>query len=98
MARRAFPRPTKSHEITAAEILRRHAARTGQSVTLPVPIEMIIERTYHLEVRYEPIDEPPGMMILGALAPRERRIVINAAHERLLGDVNTCPVHEGVIS
>ena len=37
---------------------------------LPVPIEAIVEQTYHLVVLHDEITEPPGSMILGALSPQ----------------------------
>lgn len=48
---------------------------------------MIIEQTYELEVTYDVIVEPPGVMILGALAPSKRRIILNARHQNLLDEV-----------
>ena len=52
-------------------------------MTLPVPIELIIEQTYGLEILWDEIPEPPDSVILGALAPRERRIVLNLHHQNL---------------
>ncbi len=50
-------------------------------MTLPVPIELIIEKTFGLEILWDEIPDPPGVIILGALAPRDRRIVLNSRHE-----------------
>ena len=50
---------------------------------MPVPIELIIEQTYGLEILWEDVPEAPGTLILGALAPRDRRIVLNTQHESL---------------
>ena len=63
--------------------MARHESVVGAPVTLPVPIEMIIEQTYGLQILWEEIPEPPDSIILGALAPRERRIVLNVRHEDL---------------
>ena len=52
-------------------------------MTLPVPIELIIEQTYGIEILYDEIQEPPGTIILGALAPRLRQIVLNTRHEAM---------------
>ncbi|WCO66556.1 ImmA/IrrE family metallo-endopeptidase [Iamia majanohamensis] len=41
---------------------------------------MIVEHTYGLEILWEPIDEPPGTKVLGALAPSLKRIVLNDRH------------------
>ena len=87
MARRTYPRSAESHERKAASILRRHAETTGQALSLPVPIEMIVEQTYELTVIYDNIDEPDDAMILGALDPSSRTIVMNEAHQDLFEDV-----------
>ena len=55
----------------------------GAPITLPVPIELIIEQIYELEILWDEISEPPGTVILGALAPRDRRILLNSRHEAL---------------
>ena len=83
MARRTCPRPARHHAVVAGNVLLRHASNVGAPVALPVPIEMIIERTYRLEVLTDEIPEPPGVIILGALAPRARRIVLNSRHEAM---------------
>ena len=67
----------------ARNVLARHESVVGVPVTLPVPIELIIEQTYGLQILWEEIPEPPDSVILGALAPRERRIVLNVRHEDL---------------
>jgi Zn-dependent peptidase ImmA (M78 family) len=87
MARRTFPRSDRIHAQVTGEVLRRHAALTGQAIALPVPIEAIVEQTYHLDVLRDEIDEPSGSMILGALSPATRMIVLNANHEDLFGSV-----------
>lgn len=83
MARRTYPRPARHHAITASHVLARHASVAGKPVTLPVPIELIIEQTYGLEILWDEIPEPPDSVILGALAPREQRIVLNVRHQDL---------------
>lgn len=87
MARKAFPRRSESHELIASEVLRKHAQRTGVPIRMPIPIELIIEQTYELEIMYDVIAEPPGLTILGALAPTRRQIIINSTHEGFLTDV-----------
>ena len=52
-------------------------------MALPVPIELIIEQTYKLDILWEEIQEPPSTVILGGLAPSERRIVLNLRHESM---------------
>ena len=83
MSRRTYPRPDHQHAATASRVLARHATATGAPVALPVPIEMIVEQTFGLEILWEEIEEPPDTIILGALAPRDRRIVLNARHEAM---------------
>lgn len=80
MPRRTFPRSEDHHRVIAREVLEKHALTCGKPVTLPVPIDKIIEGTYELEVLYDEIDEPPDIMILGALRPAQRRIVLNERH------------------
>lgn len=87
MARKVYPRKNESHDLVAAEILAKHELATGQAVTLPVPIEHIIELTYELQVVHDVIDEPSGSMILGALVPTTRTIIMNEAHEDLFSEV-----------
>ncbi len=65
---------------------------------LPVPIELIIEQTYGLEILWDTIPEPSGVTILGALAPHDRRIVLNVEHqhvfERWIGPERFTLAHE----
>ena len=83
MPRRTYPRPSKQHEAMASKILARHSSVAGVSIALPIPIEQIVETTYQLEILWDDILEPPGSIILGALAPRDRRIVLNSRHQEL---------------
>ena len=83
MPRRTYPRPEHQHAATASNVLARHARATNAPVVLPVPIELIVEQTFGLEILWEEIEEPPDTIILGALAPRDRRIVLNTRHEPL---------------
>ena len=52
-------------------------------MSLPIPIELIIEQSYGLETLWDHIPEPPETIILGALAPRDRRILLNSRHEAM---------------
>lgn len=87
MARKTFPRRPHIHEVTADIVLRRHEAVAGESVGLPVPVEDIIERTMGLTILYDEIEEPAGTMILGALSPSDRLIVLNERHVALFEEV-----------
>ena len=83
MPRQTYPRPDHRHAMTASRVLARHASTVGVPVDLPVPIELIIEQTYRLEILWEDVPEPSDTIILGALAPRDRRIVLNLRHQAL---------------
>ena len=83
MPRPTFPRSNDNHAITARKILNKHAAFVGSPVTLPVPIELIIEQTYGLEILWEELPEPPDSIVLGKLQPLYRRIVLNSRHEAM---------------
>ena len=83
MPRHTYPRPEYQHALTASRILARHASVTGIPITLPVPIELIIEQTHRLEILWDEIEDPPGTIILGKLKPICRRIVLNIRHESL---------------
>ena len=83
MARRVRPRGHQHHALIASHVLARHASTVGEPVELPVPIELIIEQTYKLEILWEEIPEPSATVILGALAPSKRRILLNLHHQRL---------------
>ena len=83
MPRPTYPRPNRQHALSANRALAKHASTVGVPITLPIPIELIIEQTYRLEILWDEIEEPPNTMILGALAPRDRRIVLNSRHEAL---------------
>ena len=83
MPRRTYPRADHEHALTARDVLVRYASTVGEPVALPVPIELVIERVYGLNILWEEIEEPRGFVILGALAPRDRRIMLNSRHEAL---------------
>lgn len=87
MPRKTFPRREEQHAVLADHLIRKHEVTTGQPVVLPVPIDMIVELTYGLTVLYEKIPEEPGRMILGALFPAERHIVMNSRHLDLFHQV-----------
>lgn len=80
MAQPTHPRSNAQHRLIAAEVLHRHTSTCGETITLPVPIEMIVERTYGLNIEWDDIDEPQDHRILGALSPSTRTIVMNTRH------------------
>lgn len=83
MARKTFPRKQADHERKAAEVVQRHAAKTGWTPSLPVPIELIIEETFGLRIATRALEDPPGKRLLGALFQDDLSIVINERHGRL---------------
>ena len=87
MAQRTYPRPDAHHAVTAGNVLARHEGAVGRAVELPVPIDLIIEQTYGLTLLWDEIIEPPNTMILGALFPQEKQIVMNTRHEEFFGRV-----------
>lgn len=95
---RAHPRRTESHELVAAEVLERHARATGWTLSFPIPIELIIDKTFDVRIEWDEIPEEPGEWILGALQPKARKIVLNDRHEDLLegviGPANFTLAHE----
>lgn len=80
MPRKTFPMKEDHHRLVAGEVLEKHARRTGTPVGLPVPMELIIEDTYGLEIVWGYVDEPRETKVLGALFPRLKRIVLNERH------------------
>lgn len=98
MAQKTYPRPESHHAVTTVNVLARHVRETGVPISLPVPIEQIIEITYGLTLLWDDIDEPPDCQILGALYPQQRRIVMNTLHEamfdRYIGPARFTLAHE----
>jgi Zn-dependent peptidase ImmA (M78 family) len=98
MARRTYPRPERHHEVAAQNILAKHVSETGVPMKLPVPIELIVESTYGISLLYEELSEEPGTMILGALFPHRKQIVINTKHadlmDRVIGPERFTLAHE----
>lgn len=83
MARPARRRSDQMHEVMAGNVIARHEQHCGNAVSFPIPVEMMIEDTYGLTILWDDIPEPAGSTILGALAPAEKTIVLNARHEQL---------------
>ncbi len=63
--------------------IRQYEQLTGTPVSLPVPLEKIIERILGLNFDWDEIEERPGEQILAGLIPEERRIVLNTKHLEL---------------
>lgn len=86
MAKKVFPRPQRLHERSANEIIAQYEREHGGAVSMPVPVELIIEKTIGLSILYDEIPEQPGEKILGAIAPSERWIVLNIKHQGLFDE------------
>lgn len=69
-------------DITAQRI-REYEAKVGAKVTLPVPIEEIVEQVLGLDFDWDVVQEQPGEQILGGLDVANRKILINEAHTAL---------------
>lgn len=67
-------------EDVTAQRLREYEAKTGVTVTLPVPIENVVEQVLGLDFDWDVIDEQPGEQILGGLDAANRKILLNEAH------------------
>lgn len=77
-----FLRNQVIEDITAQRI-REYEAKIGSIVTLPVPIEEIVEQVLGLDFDWDVIQEQPGEQILGGLDVANQKILINEAHSDL---------------
>ena len=66
-------------DVTARRI-QEYEAKVGITVTLPVPIEKIVEQVLGLDFEWDVIEEQPGEQILAGLIATERKIVLNEKH------------------
>lgn len=69
-------------EITTKRI-REYEAKVGEPVTLPMPVEQIVEQVLGLDFDYDEIEELEGEHILGGLDAMTRTILINTKHNDL---------------
>ncbi|MGE3779221.1 MAG: hypothetical protein AB7F89_18690, partial [Pirellulaceae bacterium] len=60
-----------------------YEAKTGSAVTLPVPIEQIIEQVLGLDFDWDVIEEQAGEQILAGLDAVNRKILVNERHAGL---------------
>ena len=77
--RQKFVRNSVIEEVTADRI-RQYEAMAGTAVSLPVPVEQIVERVLGLTFDWDVIDEQPGELILGGLVVEQRKILLNEKH------------------
>lgn len=66
-------------EVTAQRI-REYESKTGTAVTLPVPVEEIIEQVLGLDFDWDEIEEMPGEQILAGLDAVKQTILVNEKH------------------
>lgn len=66
-----------------AQRIREYESKTGVTVTLPVPIEQIVEQVLGLDFDWDEIEELPGEQILGGLESVKRKILLNEKHTAL---------------
>ena len=69
-------------DITAQRI-REYESKVGVTVTLPMPLEEIVEQVLGLDFDWDKIEEQPGEQILGGLDVANRKILINETHSDL---------------
>ena len=72
-------------DITAQRI-REYESKVGVTVTLPVPIEEIVEQVLGLDFDWDVIQEQPGEQILGGLDVANRKILLNEVHSDLFNE------------
>jgi hypothetical protein len=75
--------PNEFIEDITAKRLREYEAKVGEPVTLPVPVEQIVEQVLGLDFDYDEIEEMPGEQILGGLDAVGKTIFINTKHNDL---------------
>lgn len=74
---------TRAIDAVTAMRIRQYEQLSGISVSLPVPVEKIVERVLGLHFDWIEIEEREGEQILAGLIPEERRIVLNTRHLEL---------------
>jgi len=63
--------------------IREYESKTNVTVTLPVPVEQIVEQVLGLDFDWDAIEELPGEQILGGLDAVNRRVLLNEKHTAL---------------
>jgi len=73
-------------EDVTAQRIREYESKTGVAVSLPVPVEEIVEQVLRLDFDWDVIEEQPGEQILGGLDAVNRKILLNEAHKDLFDE------------
>jgi len=81
-SRLRFLRNSVIEEVTEIR-LREYEAKTGESVSFPVPIENVVEQVLGLDFDWDVIEELPGEQILGGLDAVNRKVLLNERHMAL---------------
>ncbi|QDU29572.1 hypothetical protein ETAA8_46860 [Anatilimnocola aggregata] len=66
-----------------AQRIREYESKTGVTVSLPVPVEQIVEQVLGLDFDWDEIEELPGEQILGGLDAVNKKILLNEKHTAL---------------
>jgi hypothetical protein len=86
-------------ERRAEERLAQLASSLGRPISPPVPVDHFVEHILELDFLWDVIEELPGELILGAIDPRAKQIVINETHvelfEQIRGLERFTKLHEG---
>lgn len=69
-------------DVTALRI-REYESKVGATVTLPVPLEQIVEQVLGLHFDWDVIEEQTGEQILGGLDATNKKILLNETHTKL---------------
>jgi len=77
---------TKEIEEKAASRLREYEAQRGAELSLPVPVENVVEQVLGLDFDWDQIEERPGEQILAGLDAEHKKIVLNEAHMALFDE------------
>lgn len=67
-------------EQVTAQRIREYESKSCTAVTLPVPVEQIIEQVLGLDFDWDEIEELPGEQILAGLDAVNRKIMVNEKH------------------
>lgn len=70
-------------EDVTAQRIREFERKRGVTVSLPVPVEEVVEHALGLDFDWDVIDERPGEQILGGLDAVGRKILLNEKHVEL---------------
>lgn len=82
MTKPRFVRNDVIEDVTAQRI-REYESKVGVTVTLPVPLEQIVEQVLGLHFDWDVIEELPGEQILGGLDATNKKILLNEKHTDL---------------